>query len=373
MMKSMVLFAASLGGAVVLSSSISAAPLKVYVLVGQSNMEGHAHVRTFDHIGMDPGTAPLLKKMRNADGSPKVCDKVWISYLTDGGVKQGNLTVGFGAQKNGPKIGPEFTFGIAMEEALDEPILLIKTAWGGKSLNTDFRPPSAATEDKPVGEYYKLMSEHVHKVLSDIKQVYPDYDPAQGYELAGFVWFQGWNDMVNQGVYPNRGKPGGYAMYTELLADLIRDVRKDFEAPDMRFVIGVMGVGGELDLEHPNRYTPIHDGFRKAMAAPAEMPEFKGNVVAVLTEKCWDKELDELDSRWGQVKGKSKELSKNSDLSKEQREEELDKFTATLFTPEELKIREAGISNAGFHYLGSAKIMGQIGEAFAKAMLGEKN
>lgn len=351
------------------SGSAEAKPLKVYILAGQSNMEGHAHVKTFDHIGMDPKTAPLLKEMRNEDGTPRVCEQVWISYLTDGGVKEGKLTAGFGGQKGGPKIGPEFTFGITLEKQLDEPILLIKTAWGGKSLFSDFRSPSAATEEHPTGEYYKLMVDHVHNVLKGIKKVYPDYNEADGYEIAGFVWFQGWNDMVNGGAYPQRDKPGGYDVYSELLAQFIRDVRKEFEAPDMRFVIGVLGVGGPLDFENPNRYTPIHDGFRKAMAAPASMEEFKGNVVAVLTENCWDKQLAELDERWGKVKGKSRELSKDASLSKEDRAAALDKFTSELFTPEEMKIRETGISNFGFHYMGSSKIMAQIGRGFAEAML----
>ena len=57
----------------------AAKPLRVYILAGQSNMQGHAHVRTFDAIGMDPKTAPMLKEMRGADGTPRVCEKVWIS------------------------------------------------------------------------------------------------------------------------------------------------------------------------------------------------------------------------------------------------------------------------------------------------------
>ena len=57
-------------------------PLKVYILVGQSNMQGHAHTSTFDHIGMDPKTAPLLKEMRNADGTPRICKNAWISSET---------------------------------------------------------------------------------------------------------------------------------------------------------------------------------------------------------------------------------------------------------------------------------------------------
>jgi len=56
-------------------------PLKVLILAGQSNMQGHAHVRTFDPMGLDPKTAPILKEMRNADGTPRVCEKVWISSI----------------------------------------------------------------------------------------------------------------------------------------------------------------------------------------------------------------------------------------------------------------------------------------------------
>ena len=95
-------------------------------------MQGHAHVSTFDHLGMDPQTAPLLKEMRNADGTPRVCDKVWISSIGNGGSKEeylGQLTAGYGAAGRGTKIGPELTFGIYMQKLVDEPILIIKTAW----------------------------------------------------------------------------------------------------------------------------------------------------------------------------------------------------------------------------------------------------
>ena len=109
-------------------------PFKVLILAGQSNMQGHAHVRTFGPMGLDPKTVPILKEMRNADGTPWVCEKVWISSIGCAEDEQvGKLTVGFGAKVRGPKIGPEFTFGIYMQKLLDEPILIIKIAWGGKS------------------------------------------------------------------------------------------------------------------------------------------------------------------------------------------------------------------------------------------------
>src|SRR5512140_525949 len=71
-------------------SQADAKPLKVFILAGQSNMEGHAKIETFDYIGDDPATATLLKEMRGADGQPRVCDNVWISYLT--GSKNGKMT-----------------------------------------------------------------------------------------------------------------------------------------------------------------------------------------------------------------------------------------------------------------------------------------
>ncbi len=301
--------------------SADAKPLKVFILAGQSNMEGHATISTFDYIGKDPLTAPLLKEMRNPDGTPRVCDKVWMSYLTgpyDGsanGEGLGKLTAGFGERGNQPtkiggKIGPEFTFGIYMEKELKEPILIIKTAWGGRSLNTEFRPPSAGQyklpkeiqevwdkhpqgahgipkaedrkkwqddKDAASGVFYRMMIEHVKKVLADPKRVCPEYDEQAGYELAGFVWLQGFNDLVDGTTYPGPDQPGKYEEYSRLLAHFIRDVRKDLSAPKMPFVIGVLGVDGEKNVN-----------FRKAMAAPADMPEFKGNVIAVDTAPFWD-------------------------------------------------------------------------------------
>ena len=371
-------------------------PLKVYILAGQSNMQGHAQISTFDHLAMDARTAPILAEMRAADGTPRICDLVWISSIGNDGTEQehhGRLTAGYGAMGRETKIGPELTFGIYMQKQLDEPILIIKTAWGGKSLHTDFRPPSAGPYEfnesqlaamkkqgkdidqikrdraEATGRYYRLMIDHVNKVVGDIKRVYPDYDPQAGYEIAGFVWFQGWNDMVARDVYPNRDKPGGYDLYSRLLADFIRDVRKDLSAPEMPFVIGVMGVGGPVDKYGPSqqRYKSTHDGFRKAMAAPAAMPEFQGNVAAVLTENYWDAELDELKNRGGKIKAKSQELNKDPNLSRQQREQALAKFREELYTPRELEILK-GSSNAQYHYNGSAKIMAQIGKGFAEAM-----
>ncbi|MSR55568.1 MAG: hypothetical protein EXS09_20140, partial [Gemmataceae bacterium] len=294
-------------GCFLLTTSLHAAdkPVKVFILAGQSNMQGHAHISTFDSMADDPKTAPILKDMRDADGKPRVCEKVWISSIgclgdaySDLREQKGKLTAGFGP--SGKKIGPEFTFGLTMEKLHDQPILIIKTSWGGRSLHTDFRPPSAGPEtfndfivgqwkkrgldveqesakiNKKAGVFYRHMIEHVQKVLKDIKRVVPDYDEKQGYELAGFVWFQGFNDLVDSWTYHNQMKPGGYDQYGELMAHLIRDVRKDLKAPKLPFVIGVMGIGG---MQEGKKAPQMH--FRQAQVAPTLLPEFKGNVVAV--------------------------------------------------------------------------------------------
>ncbi len=370
--------------------------LQVFILAGQSNMQGHAKISTFEHIGMDPATKPMLDAMLGPDGKPKVCERVWISALGCGKDEQeermGTLTAGFGASAE--KVGPEFTFGIYMEKATDAPVLLIKTAWGGKSLNTDFRPPSAgpyvfneqqlgafqkqgkdvaamnAEKAKATGVYYRLMIEHVKKVLADPKRVVPGYDAAQGCEIAGFAWFQGWNDMVDGGTYPNRDKAGGYDAYSTAMAHFIRDVRKDLNAPKMPFVIGVIGVGGPTAEYAPDqqRYKPTHDNIRAAMAAPALMPEFKVNVAAVLTEKYWDKELTAAKAKENALKQQAKNLAKDGNLKPAEEKAALDKLRAEGMTERERTVLEKGISNLEFHYLGSAKILGGIGKGLAEAM-----
>ncbi|MCB1224980.1 MAG: hypothetical protein KDK99_04140 [Verrucomicrobiales bacterium] len=378
-----------------LSAPLQAQPLQVFILAGQSNMQGHAKVSTFEHIGMDPATKPMLNEMVDADGKPIVCERVWISSIGCADTEQtGKLTAGFGASQNGPKIGPEFTFGLYLQQFTKAPILIIKTSWGGKSLHTDFRPPSAepyifsdaqiatlkqrgkdiaaikAAKREETGAYYRLMIEHVKRVLADIKRVVPSYDASQGYELAGFVWFQGWNDMVDQGTYPNRDQPGGYAAYSDLMAQFIRDVRRDLHAPGLPFVIGVLGVGGPTSEYGPEqqRYKATHQNFRDAMARPADLPEFKGNVLAVRTENYWDPELKIARFKETAITESAKKMAKEKKLKPQEQTALIDRLRAQGLTERERLILEKGVSNAEFHYLGSAKILGGIGRGFAEAM-----
>ena len=372
-------------------TSVAAKPMKVFILAGQSNMQGHAKVETFDYLADDPKTVPLLKEMRGPDGTPRVCDGVWISYLTGArgtvGEGFGKLTSGYGARRDpvedGGKIGPEFTFGITMDKAFDEPLLIIKTAWGGKSLFYDFRPPSAGpyvqsvkdiekkrNSPEQAGHYYRLMINHVKEVLSDIDRVCPEYNESDGYEISGFVWFQGFNDMVNRDTYPETPDGNRFDSYSKWLRDLIRDVRSDLSAPKMPFVIGVMGVGGK----QPN---VGNAAFRKAMAAPVAEPEFRGNVVAIETSLFWDEPLQAIINKYDQVNQMKRWLktenknhaNKDGSMSPQQQAEYVKKYEASIISPEEAEMRQRGASNAAYHYLGCAKTFALMGEAFANAIL----
>ena len=349
-------------------ATVCAAPLKVFILAGQSNMQGHAKISTFDYISKDPKTKPLYDLMTDDKGAPAATDNVWISYVSEGNgqvptLKEGKLIAGFGAGDD--KIGPEFTFGLRMEKELKEPILIIKTAWGGKNLHTQFRSPGAGEP----GQYWTKMVDHIHKVLADPSKVCPAYDPKEGYSIEGFVWFQGWNDMVDSKTYPNRGKENGYKLYSDTLRHFIRDVRKEFKAPKMPFIIGVMGTGGVLDLERPGRYTAIHHGFRVAMAEPARDKEFKARVVAVLTELSWDPLQDQALEKKNQINGEIKAMEKEGKkLNGKEKQEYIEKRMAEVLSDKE---REAltGVSNFQFHYHGSAKVLGGIGVQFAEALM----
>lgn len=371
-------------------------PLKVFVLVGQSNMVGHAKAATLAALADAPETAELCGQIMDPQGRPRVLQDIHISSVGSSETeKVGMLTVGYGAERGGPKLGPELTFGLTVKSELNEPILLIKTAWGGKSLHTDFRSPSAgpfefseaqldrmeergkdiesekAKAAAATGEYYRLMMEHVNSVLADIGRVVPGYSEKRGYELAGFVWFQGWNDMVATGVYPDRKEPGGYDAYTEALCHFIRDVRKDLSAPGLPFVIGVMGVGGPTDLYDASeqRFKAFHQNFRDAMAAPASMHEFKGPVQAVLTETCWDDHANTLRNRKRSLQQSSKRIDERlsaGELTQKEARKEKKALEEKALTADDLAYLDAHVSNAEYHYLGSGKIMTGIGVALAK-------
>src|SRR5580658_1440624 len=109
--------------------------VKVFILAGQSNMEGKAPNALLEFQAKDPKTNDLFAHLRK-DDKWIVRDDVFIKFLD----RHGPLTIGYGSPG---RTGPELEFGFVVGDYFDEPVILIKTAWGGHALFKQFRPPSA--------------------------------------------------------------------------------------------------------------------------------------------------------------------------------------------------------------------------------------
>ena len=348
--------------------------VKVFILAGQSNMEGKGKIDPLlNHQIKAPETRDFFAHFHK-DGEYIEREDVWINYLK----RRGNLTVGYGSPGC---IGLELQFGHVMGNHYDEPVLLIKTAWGGKSIGIDFRPPSSglqsdeaiaesvenmikrdynniirnewnkAKKDNPdikrkeieerssasiekirkakadeyrkqvvdrYGHFYRLMITEIKTTLSEIKTRFPQYD-GRGYEIAGFVWFQGWNDMY--GPFPPQ--------YAKNMENLIRDVRKDLKAPNLPVVVGLMGQNGFKEAQGNMAIV------KAAQASMNDVADFKGNVKAIPTDIYWDKAANEAFPNWRKNFEQWQKLG----------------------------------SDFPYHYLGSTITFTRIGRAFGKTMI----
>ena len=315
--------------------------VKVFILAGQSNMEGKGTIRLAESQLQDPRFKDFYKDLHK-DGKWIVRPDVWINFLD----RRGELTVGFGSRD---RIGVELEFGMALGDYYEDPVLLIKAAWGGRSLGRDFLPPSAKQpsdqelkellakenennrkRNKPevtleqvrerYGKTYREMLQEVRTNLDELGRRFPQYK-GQGYEIKGFVWFQGWNDLIN----------AQYAdAYAANMEAFIRDVRKDLKVPNLPVVIGQSGQHG---------FKPAAGGMAKvkeAQAAMENVPDFKGKVKSIDTAKFWDPDADKLIDGW---KNHVDEWKKVGD-------------------------------DFGYHYLGSVRTFCWIGRAMGKAMIG---
>jgi alpha-galactosidase len=289
-------------------SAEEAKTVKVFVLAGQSNMEGKAPNALLDHQATDPKTKALFAHLRK-DDKWIVRDDAFIKYLK----RNGGLTIGYGSPK---RTGVELEFGTVMADNFDEPVLLIKAAWGGHSLYKLFRSPSAglpsdeflqdelekaqqrvkksneknkkndplptlADIKEPYGSSYRNMLAEVQETYENYETMFPSLK-GKKLEMAGFVWFQGWNDMYN----------GADQEYESNMKHFINDVRKDLKAPNMPFVIGLMGQNGSK----PPKGAMLT--VQQAQLAMNDVPEFKGNVKAIRTDVLVDKAAEELYPMW---------------------------------------------------------------------------
>ena len=217
------------------SSSIYAQSVKVFILAGQSNMQGQGDILPEDITGTlsqfmstDPDEFGYIQ---DDDGEWIERDDIWVRYKQeDGSVLAENLTVGLGASQN--QIGPELTFGHIINEESESRVLIVKTAWGGKNLAVDFRPPSSGGE---TGFYYNQMLSDVEEAIENIEFDFPNFEAGGEVEIAGFCWFQGWND----------GDELAFALeYEQNLNNLISDLRVDLDSPELPFVVALTGQGG---------------------------------------------------------------------------------------------------------------------------------
>jgi len=319
-------------------------PVKVFVLAGQSNMEGKAPNELLDHQATDAKTKDLFAHLRK-DGKWIVRDDVFIKFLD----RKGPLTVGYGSPG---RTGPELEFGNAMGDHFDEPVVLVKPAWGGHSLYKLFRSPSAGfpaddvletelkqaqdrvnkdnekngtnnplpTMDdvkKDYGSSYRNMLAEVKDVMDNAGTLFPPLKD-KPLELAGFVWFQGWNDQY-----------GAENEYESNMRHFIKDVRHDLNAPDLPFVIAAMGQNGSKPAEGAMLIV------QNAQLAMNDVPEFQGNVTTIRTDLLVDKAAEELYPTWQKH-------------------------------PEQWK--HVG-GDHPYHYLGSAIWFNRIGKAMGEAML----
>ena len=296
--------------------------VKVFILMGQSNMVGMGDILPADK----PGTLTTLTKTEKK--YPFLVDDAgqWTArkdvFYYDARVKKGGaLTV----TSNGNAIGPELGFGFVMGQLLDEPVLVLKSCTGNRSLGWDLLPPGskrytaevtgrrgqivtkvfAGYKDKPdswiadaakgtatepppwldpktgkpiewyAGKQYDDDMTNAKAALADLPKIYPDYQ-GQGYEIAGFVFWQGHKDQ--NAVHA--------AHYEQNLARLIPSLRKNYDAPNAKFVLAT-GCGnpgrGSFGLQIAEAQLAIADVKRH--------PAFTGNVSAVDSRDLW-REVD---------------------------------------------------------------------------------
>ncbi len=325
-------------------STAAEMPVKVFILSGQSNMEGKASNKLINFQAEDDKTKDFFKHLRK-DGQWIVRDDVFIKFLD----RKGLLTIGFGSPN---ATGSELEFGTIMGNHFAEPVVLIKAAWGGHSLFQNFRPPSAGlpSEDKLLNELaeaqkrvktnnekqkakeelptmedikkkyglsYRNMMKEVKEVTENLESVFPMLKGKKT-ELAGFFWFQGFNDQF-----------GAENEYASNMKHFINDVRKDLNAPKLPFVIAALGTNGSK---------PATGGtlvVREAQLSMMEVLEFKGNVKVFRNDLLVDKTAEDLFPTW----------QKNVELW-----------------------NKTG-SDRPYHYLGSAIWYTRIGRAAGDAMI----
>ena len=280
--------------------------IKVFILMGQSNMVGMGDIQPEDK----PGTlAHLLKTDKKY---PFLVDAAanWTVrkdvYYYDARLKKGSYLSA--TSNNGKSIGPELGFGFVIGPQLDAPVLIIKSCIGNRSLGWDLLPPGsqryvvdgktyAGYQDSPAswiegqpkqtndwyaGKQYDDDMANAKAALANLVKIYPDYQ-GQGYEITGFVWWQGHKDHLSP-VYADR--------YELNLVNLIQQLRQDYHAPNAKFVLATgCGNSGRTGLGLKIAEAQL------AMGDAKKHPEFVGNVKCIDSRCFWPEAKDSPNPR----------------------------------------------------------------------------
>ena len=278
-------------------------PVQVYILLGQSNMLGfgkikprrgkaegsltHAvkEMKLYPYLVDDAGNWTVRKDVRNVrvmgsgTGGMRVFNNEWMTI-------------------KGRAIGPEIGIGHYLGHVTDAPVLILKSCIGNRSLGWDLLPPGSpsfefkdkgkiwhyagykesplrwekGTKPKPIKWYAGMQYDgdiaRVKKVLSELNKYYPG---AKKYEIAGFFFWQGDKDRYNA---------GHASRYEQNLVHLIKQLRKDFDAPKAKFVCATLGQTKKGTKGNEGK---ILEAQLAVDGKTDKYPEFKGNVGTVYT------------------------------------------------------------------------------------------
>lgn len=248
---------------------------------------------TLDTLTREDGKFPHLI---DEQGRYTVRNDVWYKGVVTATANKW-LSIGCGASST--SIGPELQFGHIMGYYHDEPVIILKASQGNRSLGWDFLPPGSKRftyegrtyagykDDTPswiegepkkkvnwyAGKQYDDCFKATHEVLDNFGKNFPQWKD-QGYEIAGFVWWQGHKD----------GNAAHASRYEHNLVHLIKTLRTEFKSPKAPFVIATIGFGG-WKMEGP--HVTVANAQLAVSGDKGKYPEFVGNVLTVEIRDFW--------------------------------------------------------------------------------------
>lgn len=282
-------------------------PVQVHILLGQSNMLGFGSIApkqgnpegSLEHAVREKGLYPYLIDDAGNWTERKDVRNVRVMGSGTGAMQLFNnewMTI------KGKTIGPEIGIGHYVGHVTDAPVLILKSCIGNRSLGWDLLPPGSegfefeeidnktkqmktftyagykqspmrwekGTEPMPINWYAGMQYDgdiaRAKQVLAELDKYYPG---AKGYEVAGFFFWQGDKDRYDAGLA---------SRYERNLVRLIEQLRKDFDAPNAKFVCATLG---QTQKGASGNEGLILDAQLAVDGRSGKYPQFKGNVATV--------------------------------------------------------------------------------------------